>query len=315
MQSQKDLINRKANTAICKAQEFLLNSQDYDGFWRDYSLPPGSSEAWITACVGWVLSSSSQHHEFASSLKKGVEALNSIRGPYGWGYNRKTAPDADSTAWTFRFFAKMVNQLEVDAEGILKLYLNQNGSARTFLDTNRFGSWATEHPDVTPVVGIALAEVGADLLLVDRIRQACINTWRANGNWPSFWWSVDSYSIARNLEFLSTSGGIPNDISRGVWEKLIRLNRPSSPFEAANNLISALTLGKAQTDFSNHQIIVLLEWQFNDNSWPSSPVLRVPDQNGHTNSNIYEDPMRIMSTLMVTYALNLYIGPEVAKLS
>jgi hypothetical protein len=312
MQNQRDIIKRKIFSSIFKAQTFLLNRQDQDGFWRDYFLPPGSSEAWTSACVGWSLASAYNRLNFTSALKRAVKAVNSIRGPKGWGYNRKTATDADSTAWTLRFIAKMDNHFGAEAAAILKQYLTTGGAARTFLDTNRFGSWALEHADVTPVVGMALIAVEAESSIIKRVRQACLDTWKVNGLWPSFWWSTDSYSLARNLEFLSESGGIPNYVSKSTLERLISLEKPCSPFEASNNLMSAIILDKKLTDFSAHQVLVLLEWQLNDGSWPSSRVLRVPDQSEHISDNCttYEDSMRLMSTSMAAHALDLYLLAE-----
>ena len=309
MQNHMALNRNELEDAISKAHAFLLSCQDQDGFWRDYSLPPGSSEAWTTACVGWLLASSGNRQNFMSGLNNAANALHSIRRAKGWGYNRKTATDADSTAWTWRFLAKMDNYFARDAAATLTQYLSTSGAVRTFLDIERFGSWAWEHPDVTPVVGMALIAVKAERSFVNRVRRACLDIWKANGIWPSFWWATDSYSMARNLEFLSESGGIPSNVIRSSWEWLIRLEEPSSPFEAANNLMAAITLGKTQTDFSTHQVMVLLKWQLNDNSWPPSPVLLVPDQrNGIIGKcTPYEDPMRLMSTAMAAYALNLYL--------
>lgn len=312
MQSHMDLNRRKLENSISKAQAFLLSCQNQDGFWRDYLLPPGSSEAWTTACVGWHLAAAPNRQNFTSALNKAVNALYSIRGPKGWGYNRKTATDADSTAWTWRFLAKMDNHCGADAAATLTQYLSASGAARTFLDIKRFGSWALEHPDVTPVVGMALIAVEAELSIVNRVRQACLDIWKVNGQWPSFWWTINSYSTARNLEFLSESGGIPFNVSQNTWEWLIALKEPGTPFEAANNLMAAVTLGKTQTNFSTNQVMILLEWQLNDNSWPPSPVLAVPEQREDIIDNCipYEDSMRLMSTSMVAHALNLYLLAE-----
>ncbi|MCX6829781.1 MAG: hypothetical protein NT002_10955 [candidate division Zixibacteria bacterium] len=243
------------------------------------------------------------------ALNKAMNALHSIRGAKGWGYNRETATDADSTAWAFRFLAKMGGHFGMDAAATLKHYLSSSGAARTFLDIKRFGSWALEHADVTPVVGMALIAVEADTAIVNRVRQACLDIWKANGLWPSFWWTIDSYSTARNLEFLSASGGIPSNIGNSTWESLISLKEPGSPFEAANNLMAAISLGKIQTDFSVRQVMILLEWQLHDSSWPSSPVLLVPEQKERTIGDYtpYGDCMHLMSTSMAAHALNCYL--------
>jgi hypothetical protein len=302
--------------AIAGGEGFLLNHHDADGFWRDYALPPGPSEAWTTAYVGWVLANAPTSVRSVNALRSAADALHTIRRSTGWGYNRTTATDADSTAWTWRFLASLDDLRGVAAAPSLHPYLSKDGGARTFLHIERFGTWALHHADVTPVVGLALIEIGSEHLIVDRVRRASLESRRADGIWTSFWWSTDAYATARNLEFLAASGGLPREVSRAARDWLLSLTRPSSPSEAAHHLMIATTLGICREAICMPIVEMLLDSQLDDCGWGPSSVLRVPNQwkEKAQQDPVYEDTRRLMSTAMAIQALKAWLlagGPTV----
>src|SRR5260370_19815072 len=67
------------------------------------------SEAWSTAWVGWCLASCPPplRSEARTCLQRALRALSGCRCAGGWGYNRTTGPDADSTAWVVRFLSHL----------------------------------------------------------------------------------------------------------------------------------------------------------------------------------------------------------------
>jgi hypothetical protein len=94
---------RAVREAIARGATQLLAQQDDDSFWREFALAPGASESWATAWVGWCLagtaiSTGAPHAAVRNALARARSALATARRAGGWGYNRSTGPDADSTA-------------------------------------------------------------------------------------------------------------------------------------------------------------------------------------------------------------------------
>jgi hypothetical protein len=297
------------NHAVCAAEQFLTNAQNPDGLWRDYLLAPGASMAWTTGCVGWSLANLPMGGGQRHAVHAASEALRSIRCSRGWGYNSDTAPDADTTAWVLRVMAKVADPLTRDATRYLEPFVSDSGGVRTFQQRDRFGNWAQEHADVTPVVGLALVECGADGVLVNRMRDWSMAKQRPDGGWSSFWWSTDCYATARNLEFLDSSGGIPSRVRDGCREWLRNQDAPRSAFEGANQLMIMVTVGMREETGCAPFVNALLRSQMSDGSWPASTVLRVPDQREENGDDIptYRDAKRLMSTAMMDQSLKVWL--------
>src|SRR5260370_1321069 len=95
-----------------------------DWFWRDYHLPPGMSDAWSAAWVGWCLASRPPplRSEARSCLQRALRALSGCRCAGGWGYNRTTGPDADSTAWVVRFLSHLGASVGPSVAGLAAVF-------------------------------------------------------------------------------------------------------------------------------------------------------------------------------------------------
>lgn len=301
---------REVKTAIAKGEAFLLSRQAGDGYWRDYSLPPGPSEAWTTAFIGWTLAQAPTRQSFVFPLRVAADALHALRRPEGWGYNRHTATDADSTAWVWRLLATLDDYRGVAASSSLRMYLSDTGAARTFLSSERFGTWAQTHADVTPVVGLALLAVGAEPSLVGRLRHASLAARVNGGLWRSFWWTTDSYAIARNLELISATGGVPPEVFHAACDWLRNIDGPRSSLEAAQHLNIAVSLRAACMAIGERLQERLLRWQLGDGSWSESPVLLAPTQwrdSERGGGPAYADTERLMSTATVVGALKCWL--------
>src|SRR6185295_7899107 len=96
-------MTRDVLIAVARAEAFLVAAQEPDGLWRDYSLLPGPGEAWITGVVGSALVAAPVNAAHRARLDSACRALDEVRIGGGWGYNRYTSADADSTAWCLRF--------------------------------------------------------------------------------------------------------------------------------------------------------------------------------------------------------------------
>lgn len=229
-------------------------------------------------------------------LVRAEGALLAAATPRGWGYNGRTAADADTTAWVCRFLARR-GGAPSRARSLLEAFLGPGGAARTFRGRERFGSWAGEHADVTPVVGLALLRLGAPAATVVRVRSAVVRAYRAGAGWRAFWWSFDAYAVARSLEFLRVSGGVPVLCRRGL-----ELPEPpaSTPLERCARLAVRLALGRP----ARAELEALLAAQLPDGSFPPSTVLRVPSQSNRSTGSVHADCERLYGTAVALSALS-----------
>jgi len=294
--------------AIAAAQRFLVSRQSRDGLWRDYpALEPGWSEAWVTGVVGWSLTVSPTDVFTGAPLRAAAASLHSIAKCDGWGYNRHTASDADSTAWVWRFLGQIDEYRGRSAVLDLGHYLSPDGGVCTFQGA-RFGSWADSHADVTPVYGLALLAIEAVPELTSRIREAALSQRASDGLWRSYWWTTDAYAVARNLEFLAAHGGIPDTTRRRTCQWLNSEANGTSPFAVAQELAAA---ARVDRESGISRCDALLEMQQPDGGWAASRTLRVPAQHGTRMDPapaVFADEERLMSPAMAMAALKYWLA-------
>lgn len=259
---------------------FLLARQGRDGFWREYHLPPGPSEYWATAWIGWCL----YECRYTSppsrvALANAVSAVWSGVRDGGWGYNRSTGPDADSTAWVCRFLTAHGMPSGSFAMQVLGPFLDLCGGAHTFREPGA-GSWGEAHADVTPMVGLALAEAGgvtAESILV--MRRRVIRDQRPDGNWTSFWWASDVYATAWSLVFLAYTGGIPAVTAGRARQALLSFGALVDLTALELSLLLIAWTRLDPTAISMLDIFErLLDSQRPDGGWLPSPLLLVPER-------------------------------------
>lgn len=273
-----------------RAASFLAARQDADGYWRDYRLDPGQSEAWTTACVGFALF---QVTGLCTEVDKAARILLSTMRPGGWGYNSHTACDADTTSWVIRFLSSMGVMEGVDSVSLLNTYVTHSGRVFTFPSSDRFGSWGQEHDEVAPLAGMALLSSG-EFDLAEKLRQGVVN----RANWKPFWWRCYSYVCAQSLEFLALSGGIPDEIKKRETATLACLPLShSSTFDLAQRLSASAYLE------GDLQCSTLLDAQEKDGGWLPSFELLVPGQRDGFSGDPKADEKRLMSTAMSVLAL------------
>ena len=264
------------DTAIAGAVRALLKRQDRDGCWRDFSLPPGRSEAWSTAWTGWCIAHADPCAETASAMRRAAAALIRHGRATGWGYNSATEADADSTAWAIRFLATVVPPAARSGAQILDRYIDPCGEAHTFLEPQR-GAWSEAHADVTPVVGLALLSVQCRHDRIDRIRRAILV--RSQERWPpdTFWWSNASYGLAWTLAFLAAAQSLHPGMAQASQRWLEAQEIAPDAMGQAIELLAWAALGRW-----NHPRAIAVGCQLlsslSDDGWPGSALLLVPPQ-------------------------------------
>ena len=243
------------------------------------------SEGWSTAWVGWSLSHRVADGSVRSALVKAASALRRCQRPDGWGYNRTTGPDADSTAWVIRFLSLSGCHHGLETIRLLESYIDVCGRAHTFREATA-GSWGDAHPDVTPIVGLALLTSNAPIPTIERIRNAVLDGRSANGVWRSFWWATDAYATAWSVEFLAKTGGIPEQVTSDVTAWLRHANSSTAAFMLSYQLLTAVTLGLSQDKLAATLVDNLLDLAVNDHGWPPSSQLLVPPKTGRTETAV-----------------------------
>jgi len=297
----------QVSTSLRQGVHYLLDRQSKEGWWLDYHLPPGMSQAWSTAWVGWSLSHLIDNYPVLPALTNASSALRRCCQEGGWGYNTATGVDADSTAWAIRFLSVTNRPCGVAGVRQLESYLDVHGRAHTFLEASA-GSWGDAHSDVTPVVGLALLTSSASTRTIERVRAAVLNGRSPNGMWESFWWSTDKYATAWSLEFLAKSGGVPRDIAKNFEGWGSRRRDMDTAFEVSHLLLAVLALGLSESNLALSLVDCLLDMSESNQGWPPSPLLLVPAKTDvNENENRPNADTGLMTTAIAVTALSRWL--------
>ncbi|MEO7178091.1 MAG: prenyltransferase/squalene oxidase repeat-containing protein, partial [Allosphingosinicella sp.] len=203
--------------------------------------------------------------------------LGRQRAEGGWGYNRVSPADADSTAWALKFLRSAgYRGAGVDrADAFLRSHLLPGGAVSTYAAATRisFGEvdgprddsgWRGAHSCVAANAAGLTGEPVAGFL---RSSQA------ADGAWTAYWWRNDVFATALAAEALAAGEAR----ARAVAWAAQRAQSPSAAFDLAW-LIRILALGdstergKARTLAS-----ALAAGQRQDGGWDSSAEMLFPD--------------------------------------
>lgn len=296
-------LDKEVLSVIDRAEAHLLTRQAPDGCWRDYWLKPGLSEDWVTASCGFALAATPRSGHSAQALGLAANALWAARRVGGWGYNHDAVPDVDSSAWVLRFLNALNWDALSQAAVCLKPHIDSTGRAHTFLPPEEAGSWGWAHADVTPMVGLALAELRLSSNLIAQIREAVLEDQSSIGTWESFWWATGAYAIAYSLQFLALTGGVPLATGNRARKWLRDQTTPAHTADAAYFLVIATILDEP----FEGPLDALLQMEA-DGSWPPSPVLLAPDKDHpETRGPVYSDEEQIYGTAVALMALKSYL--------
>jgi hypothetical protein len=270
--------------AIATGARALVKRQDRDGCWRDFSLPPGRSEAWSTAWTGWCIGHADPCAETFTAMRCAASALMRHGRSTGWGYNSTTGSDADSTAWAVRFLAVIAPRVARSGATVLDRYVDACGDAHTFLELAK-GTWSEAHADVTPVVGLALLCAKAHRNnRIKQIRRAILL--RSQAGWPpkTFWWTNQTYGLAWTLVFLAVLESVPSGMARDSERWLEAQEIPPDAMGKAIELLAWVALARW-----NHPRAIGIGCDLiagvSIEGWPGSASLLVPPQRVDSSSD------------------------------
>ncbi len=267
----------RIEAAACRAAGFLLAERDQDDFWRDFRLANGASDEWVTAFVGYSLVASSLPLP-DGLVPQTIRALLGRQRPEGgWGYNRISPADSDSTAWALKFLRAAGYQgPEVErAEAFLRSHILPGGGVSTYAACTRISfadatgagddsGWRGSHLCVAANVAGLIGEPLAGFLQASQ---------EPEGAWTAYWWRDDVFATALAVDALA--GGEAR--SRATVWAMRRAALTSAAFDRAW-LVRILALGDAAERARARTLAVALaSGQWWDGGWDSSAEMLFPD--------------------------------------
>jgi hypothetical protein len=256
--------------AVLAGVDFLRARQSAQGCWTDWDLPPGRSSMWTTA-YGCQLADLAPQSRAANWL-----AEHELSGG-GWGYDEIVGCDADSSAHAVILLRRSGIPVDDRSRRRLESFQQSDGGFSTYGRDDGVGSWSLSHPDVTPVAGYALLLLcGRAARAVTRAVESVTRHRNGNGLWDSFWWSTPLYATRASLAFLAVADISPTDVARSR-RSLLHLE-VGSAFERALLLDCLRLLGGDRSEGHAELLAALISEQQPDGSWPSAPILRIPDR-------------------------------------
>lgn len=287
---------KKLDRAIRAGAEFLSHRQRRDGSLSGFLLAPGASVEWITAHVAWAAEGVRELDEVSSRATRYLFSVGAVDG--GWGYNRRVAPDFDSTAQALMALLRFGHE----PPGFLVRWLVggqlSDGSYPTYPSPRRgpHHGWQAAHPDTTQMAALCLRRLGRE----EAYGKALAYLLRVSegGPLPSYWWPGYGYGI-----WLDRRLGRPAPAGSVLADALERSH--ASPW-LGFGLYAAV--GHVEETAVEVAVVRLLSQQLQDGSWPCAACLRVtsrswlcttPDAPGSLNA----DESRVFSTLHALVAL------------
>lgn len=252
------------NVGIERGLDFLRESQQRDGSFRDFLLPVGASDTWITAHVLFVLENVPHLDDVR---RRGVDYLEGVGRRNGlWGYNRHVAPDVDSTAQALLALHGDGRKLGPNWLAFVLAQQRPSGGFATYGATGHDGKptsgWQCEHPDVTLIVLELLQRLGLDMARTVSYLETC----SGSDLLPPYWWNTTAYSAwaATRANFHARDTNRAARIALGNTDEV----------PALAMLLSAATASDDDGAF-RAALRRLICAQLDDGSWPCAPCLRV----------------------------------------
>lgn len=303
--------NAAIQAAVARGLDYILARQSPEGNWTEWQLPPGQSTPWSTAYIGYKLrlAPSSVSSSLAAARKRAAAWLVGAEFPGGgWGYNESVGADADSTAYGVMFLSSMALDVSHTAVERLCQFRQLDGGFSTYLGQHEQDAWGISHPDVTPMVILALLRRPELRSVVESGIQYVLRQQTAEGLWNSFWWETPLYATSVTLAVLQ-SANVRIDLSQ-TPQSLLSFH-PENTFEAALLLTSRFHAGLTADSDANCQLIQkLIRAQQSDGSWESVPILRVTRRDcsepwkHHDAGPSFADPARLFTSSTVLEALS-----------
>ncbi|MCU0542317.1 MAG: hypothetical protein MUE44_09010 [Oscillatoriaceae cyanobacterium Prado104] len=281
------------SVAIERAFAFLVEARDRAGFWNDFDLAPGSSDEWVTAYVGLAIASLETESAIHVAFEAWQWLLSRRKVDEGWGYNRLTPRDADSTLWALKLAEVLGYGHWASAQqayAFLEQHMCECGGMTTYASdvqirqfigasaSASFVGWCGPHTCVTAAVAT-----------LEQFRMAACDFLKtrqeSDGCWRSYWWTEDEYATALAAEALLPHS--PQQVQSALNWAINRIRSdgsvPSTVFPLGSCFATAWIIRLLLLSDDLNQVMAplqqavhwLLEQQNSDGSWAASAGLRV----------------------------------------
>lgn len=287
--------------AIRAARGFLLGAQDERGAWKDFLLPAGHSDVWVTAFVGEVLARTREPeaHRAADAAWRFLEREAVAEG--GWSYNTRVPGDGDSTLWGLRL-AEVLGRAESDraraALRFLEQHLREDGGLTTYASAQPVRDYIGL-PPVFPFRGwtqshVCVTAAGANLsALRPRLQDYLLQRQAEDGHWPAYWWFEEEYATAEAVAALAGEGRTATECEPATAARIEKAARwalgragrwmavpgaRASSFALAHGLrvMARAAPSEQRSEVLSRTVGWLCAAQTSGGAWPASARLRVP---------------------------------------
>lgn len=303
--------------AADRAAGFLIAERQQDDFWRDFRLVNGASDEWVTAVVGHALVTSGVPLP-AGLAAQTVRALLARQRPEGgWGYNRISPADSDSTAWALKFLeAAAYSGPEVGAaKAFLLSHLRTEGGLSTYAAATslRFSGASTAPDDAGWRSGHLCVAANAAGLIGEPLVGYLLASQDADGAWPAYWWRDDAFSTALATESLAPIATASESRLRAAAWARRRAASASTAFNRAWLIRILSTGGAAERAQARTMALTLAAEQRPDGGWDASAEMLFPDPaevRRHEDAPIVRDERRLFTAASALLALTSTLGAD-----
>jgi hypothetical protein len=269
----------------------------------------------VTAFVGHALAESGVPLP-AGLVPQTVRALLARqRREGGWGYNRISPADSDSTAWALKFLAAAAySGPEVEpARAFLLSHLRTEGGLSTYAASTslRFGGAAAAPDDAGWRSGHLCVAANAAGLIGEPLAGHLLLSQGPDGAWPAYWWRDDAFATALATESLAArETARESRVRAAAWARR-RAASASHAFDRAWLIRILSTGGAADRAQARTMALALAAEQRPDGGWDSSAEMLFPDPaelRRHEELPIVRDENRLFTAASALLALASALG-------
>ena len=276
--------------AIAHGVEYLLQTQRQSGLWREFPVPSGISDNWVSGFIGTHLVATGEPRGRAAAQEALDRLLTRQCDDGGWAYNEDHPTDSDSTAWVLRLM-RSLGRLESPAAAraiaFVERHRQASGGIVSFrerqpvadvarlTDISSLAGWMAVHDCVTAgAAAFAGPEAAAYLLRSED-----------DGTWHAYWWAHDAFVTALAVEALLASPHAADAAWRtrvarraGAWIVAARASVAPDYFDLAVAVRSLIGVDPATATSARVDAAMarLLADQAGDGSWRPSARMQVP---------------------------------------
>lgn len=292
------LLDRPADlrSAAARAEDFLIARQDPGGSWRDFLLPAGLSDSWVTAYTAEALLGDGEDAAPRAAAERAWTFLKEYTlAEGGWSYNRRVPGDADSSLWALRLAVALGQADSPTAQGgfaFLARHAQPDGGFATYADATAirgyiglptflsFEGWTQSHVCVS-AAGAHLAPHG------DALAAYLLNRQDGDGSWPAYFWFDREYSTGEAMRALAKRDAVAHRpaIERATAWLIRRVAllvmaqgavRPAFALACATHALAEAAHHEEARRTARAGGAALADWQRENGGWGPTARLRVP---------------------------------------